>query len=248
MCRRSGPILAASLYPGAVGDETYAFLMRDFVPVILAGVVLAGMVAALMSTGEAGINAASSVVALDFLPALVPNANERTAVAAGRICSAAIIMFGIVAAPWVANLGPVYPFLLLFGAFSIVPVGVCMAAGRFWRRANAPAATVTLVAGYLIGGLYVVLRTAPGAERGLPEWLRGLHFYEVVPLFSVLCAVLLVVVSWCTPPPPAASLVILADTAEGSLEAHPAPTAWWSRFSVWAVLYLIGVLGLYLIF
>jgi SSS family solute:Na+ symporter len=236
-------LVAAQMYPGAASDATYAMLLADVIPAGLAGLVLAGLLAALMSTGEAGVNAISSVVALDFHPAVTGRRDPAAALRVGKWTGALVMVFGIVGAPYVKHLGPIYPFLLGMGGYGMVPIGVCFIGGRFWRRANSHGALATMMVGFGVGMSYIFLANV-GDGRLLPAWLRELHFYEVIPFFAAFCGVILYSVSRLTPLPSARCLAVLESKGEAT-NAVMDGGGWTKDYRVWWGLFLVVFVATY---
>ena len=235
-------VVAMKLYPEVMGDATYALLVRDLLPAGVSGLVLAGMIAALMSSADSNVNAMSSVVAMDIYPALTKKHNPDFALKLGKTTAALIVVFGVAVAPFYQSLGAIYLFILRLGGFLLMPVGVCFLIGRFSRRVNQHGAFACLGLGSVLGLAYVLFTSLPPLKPLLPEWFVAMHFYEVLPFFFLLNAGILFGVSWLTPPPSAAQLAVLRPQAAGELtgaEGRPV----WQSFSLWLGLFC-GVLGL----
>lgn len=240
-------IVAMKLYPHVMGDATYAMLVRDLLPAGLSGLVLAGMIAALMSSADSNVNAMASVVAMDIYPALARTPNDAFALKLGKGAAALIVVFGVLVAPFYQNLGAIYLFILRLGGFLLMPVGVCFMAGRFSRRVNQHGAFACLGFGSVLGLAYVLCTSLPVLKPLLPPWFLALHFYEVLPFFFLLNGGILFGVSWFTPPPSEAQLRVLRPQDAGEVtggEGRPI----WQSFPLWLGLFC-GALGLtYLVF
>jgi SSS family solute:Na+ symporter len=78
-------VIAAKLIPGlAQADQVYARLVSTYVPPGLAGLVLAGLLAAILGTVAAGLSAAASMVSYDFVLRFAPKLSEPARVRMGR--------------------------------------------------------------------------------------------------------------------------------------------------------------------
>ncbi len=242
-------IVAAKLYPTAVGDATYALLVRDLLPVGVSGLVMAGLLAALMSTADSGVVALSSVIAMDIHPSLTKkkNPDPRAALRLGRWVSAVVMVFAMATAPFAGNLGPIYPFILKLSGFAFMPVGVCFVFGRFSKRVNHQGAFACLLVGVVLGFVYVLFTSLPGLKAMLPAWFSALHFYEILPVFFALITAILFGVSWMTPPPDEEHLAVLRPSKNPEATgAEGLPL--WKTFQFWFAIFL-GSLGLlYVVF
>ncbi|HSH09280.1 MAG TPA: sodium/solute symporter, partial [Oceanipulchritudo sp.] len=85
-------VIAASLYPDINPDSAFPVMVNRLLPAGLSGLVLAAVVAALMSTADSGVNALSGIVSLNIYPLVRPQAGERESVLVGKITAG--ILFG----------------------------------------------------------------------------------------------------------------------------------------------------------
>ena len=240
-------IIALQLYPAATGDATYALLVRDLLPIGLSGLVLAAMMAALMSSADSGVCALSSVVAIDLYPSFTRNPTERGALKVGKWTAVLVMVFGMLIAPHYQKLGAIYPFILRLSGFAFLPIAVCFVFGRFSRRVNETGAMVCLVGGTLLGFGYVFATALPAISVHMPAWVTGPHFYEVLPLLFLLCTLALFGGSWLSTPPTEAQLAVLTENNGTGLTGSEGRPLWQSAYFWFAS--LVGVTGLlYLVF
>ncbi len=155
---------------------------------LIAGVILAGIMASTMSTADSQLLAASSAVSSDLLGEKLKT-NDRGGMAAARITLLVISVFAVILAR--------DPNSSVFGIVSFAWAGFGAAFGPvvlfslFWRRANRFGA----LAGMVSGGLMIFI------WKYLVRPLGGAwDIYELLPAFIVAC-VFIVVVSLATPAP-----------------------------------------------
>ncbi|MBK1879339.1 sodium:solute symporter family transporter [Pelagicoccus mobilis] len=240
-------IIGAQLYPEVASDSLYATMIREFLPVGLSGLVLAGMLAALMSSQDSGINAMSAVVALDVWPVFRKNATEKEAVMVGKLFAGSVLVWGILAAPFFKDFPEgIYSMILKIAGYMILPTGVCYLVGRYVRRVNGAGAVVTLGIGLVLNVYYVMASTIPELRFLLPDWMANLHFYELYPFMVIFLTVILVGVSLLTPPPEPEKLVCL-EKPRAEIDTG-APTPWYRRFHFWWMVYLVAFVSLYIVF
>lgn len=242
-------IAAIQLFPDAGGDQTYALMVRDFLPVGLSGLVLAGLLSAMLSSADSSVCAISSVVAYDIHPLIRPNAPVEAQLRFGKWTAAGIILFGVALAPLCAGIENVYLFTLRMFAFMFQPIGVCFLFGRFVRRVNNAGAVVTMIAGLVLGFAYVLCSSLPPLQWLVPDWIGSLHFYELLPFFWLVLVAILFGVSLATPPPPLEKLAVLELAHE-----HPqagtsrVPLPFWRTFGFWLTVFLVMLGGAYAVF
>lgn len=241
-------IIGAQLFPEVAADNLYATMIREFLPVGLSGLVLAGMLAALMSSQDSGINAMSAVVALDIWPAFRKKASEKEAVLVGKLFAGSTLVLSILVAPFFANFDEgIYNMLLKIAGYMILPTGVCYVFGRFNKRVNGKGAVATLGFGLLMNVYYLAASTIPELRYLLPDFVQELHFYQLYPFLVVLLTVVLLVVSYLTEPPEEGHLSCLKLSSEPAGVAKM-PLPWYRKFYFWWGLYLVLFVGLYLFF
>jgi len=167
-------VLAAKLLPGlAHPDQAYARLVTAYVPAGLTGLVLAGLLAAILGTVAAGLSASSSMLSYDFIARAAPGLSDRARVRLGRGLMAGILALCAVVAPGIREFKGVFAYLVQLWSLLAPPVFVCVVAGLFTRRASARGATATLVTGTALGAVaFLALADAEIAAQ-LPRYLRS---------------------------------------------------------------------------
>ena len=157
---------------------------------LLAGVILAGILASTMSTSDSQLLAASSAVSSDILGAFrKDSSNKNGSMAAARIT---LLVISVVAAFIARN-----PDSSVFAIVSFAWAGFGAAFGPvvlfslFWKRTNKWGA----LAGMVCGGSMVFI------WKYLIRPLGGIwNIYELLPAFLIACAAI-VIVSLLTPKP-----------------------------------------------
>lgn len=229
------------LMPEVPTDQLYAALVTRLLPPGIKGLVVAGLLAALMSSLSSVFNSASTLFVMDFYQKARPKASEAELVRAGRAATVALVLVGLAWIPFVSSMSKqLYLYLQSVQAYISPPIAVVFLAGVLWPRANAAGAKATLATGLLVGGTRFALEAA-GKPGWVPAWffMNFLHFACFLALVSTL---VLVGVSLATEPPPAESIEFL--TRRKSPEPPPLPFA--LRLSSWV---LVGaVLALWWIF
>jgi len=166
-------VLAAKLLPGlAHPDQAYARLVANFVPPGLAGLVLAGLLAAILGTVAAGLSASASMVSYDFVLRFAPKLSDTARVRLGRGIMVGVLILCTVLAPGIRQFKGVFGYLVQLWSLLAPPVFVCVVAGIFTRRASTRGATATLVTGVVLGALTFWALDTPEVVARLPRYLR----------------------------------------------------------------------------
>ncbi|MFP4215473.1 MAG: sodium:solute symporter family transporter [Planctomycetota bacterium] len=145
-------------------------------PAGLTGLIVAGFVAAAMSSVDSAIHSSASAVLTDFArsgPAAAPSRQVRNA----RLLTLALAVAGMTAALFVGRLGPLFAQANRIINGLGAPLLAIILAGMFTRWINAP--------GVLVGGL---LGTLTSIAVSLTVDSLSLHYYAVVNLAITLTA------------------------------------------------------------
>jgi SSS family solute:Na+ symporter len=134
------------------GDAAYTSLVAQILPHGLRGMVACGMIVALMASLGSKFNASATLFTMDFYREWYPNASGKTEVIVGRLATGAIVFLGIC---WVLVIKSLHTNLYLYlqnvQGYLSPAIAVLFGLGVFWKRATAPAALWSFVAGMLGG-------------------------------------------------------------------------------------------------
>jgi len=231
--------MARALYPDLEkANLVYPMLMFDLLPTGLLGLVLAGLLAAMMSSIDSALNSASTLVTMDFFRKLRPGTTEEGLMWVGR---GVTFVFMILAALWAPEIDK-YPTLwdYLQNALSYIapPIVALFTLGVFWRRGNAQGAVAALIVGVLAAAFFLVF--------GAADWMPKIHFLYMAMILYVLSSAALVGVSLLTAPPPPDKIETITWTRQSfrgetaTLQSMPFYTNY--RYQSVALLIFLGVI------
>ncbi len=165
-CNVSLGIVGRALYPGLDRvDDTFPRILMDSVDGWMAGIVLAGVLAACLSTYDSIGSALGAVFTRDvFCRFLAPNAGERMILAATRVAAVACIGLSFLYLPFVGQ--GMVAFYLRLSSVAVVPLATVFAVGAL-TRARRDSGLIGMIAG-LACGLASMLGDRFG--WGLPGW------------------------------------------------------------------------------
>ncbi|RMH61068.1 MAG: sodium transporter [Bacteroidetes bacterium] len=188
-------------YP-ALANPDYVFptMMFDLLPVGLRGLVITALIAAIMSSVDSTLNAASTLVTMDFMKKLRPQADRKTLVWTGRVTTFVFMVFAAAWAPQIVKFPTIWQYLQEVLSYIAPPVVACFVVGIFWKRATGTGAFAGLAGGHLVGLGLFYLRSI----QDLPAFQFQFLYISVV-LF-VVSVILIVAVSLITPAPDPARL------------------------------------------
>src|SRR3989475_2565285 len=200
-------IIAAALYPdirAGAADTAYRALVTRLLPAGFKGLVLAGMLAALMSSLASAFNSCSTLLTWDVYRKLRPSASEQRLVAVGRATTVVLVVLGLLWIPFMKYISPqLYIYLQSVEAYIAPPIAAFFLLGIMTPRLNGRGAMAALVTGFVCGagrlGLELAKAHLPGGT--VWSWIAGINFLHFAALLFVLCTAILVAVSLATPPP-----------------------------------------------
>lgn len=198
-----GESLAATLLPAGAQQKVFIKIVLDIFPAFIAGILLAAIVAASMSTADSQLLVASSSFTSDiYKPIIRKNkASDKETLWIGRVVVLIIAVIAFVIAysglggknEWAGNImSMVENAWGLFGA-SFGPVVIL---SLFWKRFNYPGAVAGIVGGALVDILWLVLFT----DTVMAPVVFDTGVYEILPGF-VAGAIVAVVVTLLTKAP-----------------------------------------------
>jgi SSS family solute:Na+ symporter len=156
------------------------------------GLIMAALIAALMSTIDTLINAVAVVSVNDiYRPYIVKNKSDRHYLVTARIISLAAGAFGIVLVPIFQSFKSIYVAHGAFIASVTPPMVAAILMGAFWRRFTTPAAFWTLLGGSIAVALSIKypLLITPFAQGVAPEgytFMRAVYGIAVSAIIGVL--------------------------------------------------------------
>ncbi len=217
---------ALLLYPDiAKSDLVYPTLVFDLLPGGLLGLVLAGFLAAAMSSLAAAFNSAATLFTMDFVRVWKPDMGDRALARIGGLATLSFMALAAAWAPQIAHFPSLWQYLQSILAYAVPPVVTIMLGGLLWRRANAAGAGAAIIAG-LIGGMALFVAGPLGGAIDL-------HFLYVAPLLLLLSLAALVVGSLARPDSTADIGELLWTRATWTAETRAlAGRRWWMNYRV----------------
>jgi SSS family solute:Na+ symporter len=193
-------------------DLIFPTLMFDLLPVGVRGLIIAALLAAIMSSLDSILTAASTLVTMDFIRKIKPNASNHALVVAGRCVTFVFMVLAIVWAPQIVNFPNIWTYLQQMLVYLAPPIVACFAIGVFWRRATAAGALAALVSGHTAAAAVfmlalfdvVIVQTQPLTDIETQLAAVGtpvVHFLYVAPIVFLVSVAALTLVSVATPAP-----------------------------------------------
>jgi len=194
---------------GLLGDAVFATMVQSLLPVGLRGLVVAGLLSALMSSLASLFNSCATLFTVDIYEKLRPGQSEQTLVRVGRMATGVVVVCGLVWIPVMKKISEgnsgLYDYLQNVQGFLAPPITAVFLLGLFSKRITAPAALWGLVVGFVLGMGKLTIQTlaksgglaADGMLQAIGDY-NGYYFSGVLFVFSML---LVTVISLMTAAP-----------------------------------------------
>lgn len=237
-------------------DAAFPTLVAKLLPAGVKGLIVCGILAALMSSLASLFNSSAALFTIDFYQRYKPNTDPKKLVRIGQAATVVIVILGILWIPVMRSVGDVL-YLYLQDVQSVLAPGIAAAflIGILWKRATAMGGMWALLSGLIIGltrlGAKVYYSNAdviPGGDSSLFQYI----FYDCNWLFFcgwmlVFCLGVGVIVSLCTKAPDPAKiqgLVFGTSTAE----QRAATRASWNKWDVINSIIILGITAAFYIY
>ncbi|MFY0626580.1 MAG: sodium/solute symporter [Reichenbachiella sp.] len=182
--------------------QTFSILISELLPVGLVGLVIASLLAALMSSVAAALNSCSTLVSIDILKRLKPESSDEQLVWVGKVTAFIVmfisIMFSLVAG---SKGGSIITIVNSIGSSIAPSISAVFILGYFWKRGTQEAAKWTFLIGLVLGVLMFWLDFADDKGHRLITDGYGIIFMMQAWWAYVICCVVFVVISLSTPVP-----------------------------------------------
>lgn len=178
-------------------DFTYPTLLFELLPTGLLGLVVAGLLAAMMSSISATFNSASTLITMDFVHKYRPDMTSKQLVRSGQISTLVLVILASLWAPQIGKYGDLFRYLQDILGYIAPPVASTFILGLFWKRANSRGSIVSLAFGFLMSGIWVF-----GIVSEVDHWFFQMHFLLRTTVLFVLCVIVHIIASLSAPPPP----------------------------------------------
>ena len=183
-------------------------LVSSLLPIGLRGLVLAGMLSALMSALASLFNSTATLFTVDFYKRLRPQSTEKHLVFVGRCATLAVVGIGMLWIPFLEGLGrgSLYGYLQLVQSLLAPAIAAVFMLGIFSKGVTPQSGLVALIVGFLVGVSRLILQGTHETmhiDYGLVQPLVDMNWlYFSFGLFVFTC-VLILLVSQVTPNAPA---------------------------------------------
>lgn len=242
----------------SASNGAFPMMVQYLLPAGVRGIVVAGLLSALMGSLAGVFNACSTLFTVDLYAKWKPQATQHQLVRTGRYATVIMVVVALAWIPIIKGAHGLYGYLQAVQGYLAPPIFVVFFLGVFFKRMNGPGALWAMIVGFSMGLFRMAVDTpvtlgmagyAQGYTAGSFLWIvNNIYFQYFSVLITLVSAIVMVVVSYMTPAPDYASIGSLTFetlTAEDRKNTR----ASWSMAEVAASgVVLAGILGGYLYF
>ena len=236
-------------------QQAFPLMVANVLPVGLRGIVVAGLLAALMSSLAGAFNACATLFTIDFYARLRPQTSQERLVWVGRFATAVMVLIGILWIPVIRGGKGLYDYLQGMQAYLAPPIFVVFFFGVFWKRLNAKGCMAALITGFAMGILRLFIDTPVKLGSGFHYaqgtflWVMNNIFFQYYSLLIFLVsAAVMVIVSYMSKAPSMGTITGLTYGTVTEEHKRESRSSWDARDVVSSVLVLLLILAAYLYF
>lgn len=229
-------------------DAAFPTLVAKLLPAGVKGLVVCGILAALMSSLASLFNSSAMLFTIDFYKRFKPETPEKKLVRIGQVATVVIVILGILWIPIMRSIGDVL-YTYLQDVQSVLAPGIAAAflLGICWKRTTAQGGMWGLISGMIVGltrlGAKIYYSNVEGAAESLFKYV----FYDLNWLFFcgwmfLFCIIVVILVSLCTkaPSPEKIQGLVFGTATPEQKAATRASWNGWDIFHTVVILCLTG--------
>ena len=262
---RSGkvPELAQMIGPDgrvnpAISNGAFPNMVQYLLPPGIRGIVVAGLLSALMGSLAGVFNACSTLFTVDLYEKWNKGASQAKLVRVGRTATLIMIVIALAWIPVIKGAHGLYDYLQSVQGYLAPPIFVVFFFGVFWKRLNGAGALWAMIVGFALGIFRMIVDTPvtlglAGYEKGYPQgtflWIvNNVYFQYFSVLITIVSAVVMVVVSYMTEEPNYQSIQSLTFGTTTGEDVKKSRASWGRNEVLTSCLVLVCILGGYLYF
>lgn len=236
-------------------QKAFPLLVAHILPVGVRGIVVAGLLAALMSSLAGVFNASSTLFTMDFYSKIRPDASQHRLVWMGRVVTTIMVIIGLLWIPVIQGGKGLYDYLQGVQAYLAPPIFVVFFLGVFWKRLNAKGCMAALLVGFGMGLFRLAVDTPVklsanfSYSNGSFLWIVNNIFFQYYSLLIfVVCIIVMVAVSYSTEAPSYQKLEGLTYSTTTAEHKKESRSSWNIKDVAASVILILIIIGIYIYF
>lgn len=236
------------------GDLVFPTMVKLLLPVGIRGLIIACLLAALMSSLASLFNSSASLFTNDIYDKVWPGGSPDRLLLVGRVATTVVVVLGMIWIPVMAKIsgGGLYQYLQSVQGYLAPPITAVFLLGLFWKRLNASGAEWALGIGFVLGMFKLTLQGFFGAGKiENPAWLAAIgdfNFLYATGVLFAISAIVMIVASFLTPAQSEEKIRGLTYGSVHQIAGEEIKQSWDLGNKVMVGLILVLVLGMYTYF
>ncbi len=234
----------------------FPLMVKYLLPAGLRGIVVAGLLSALMGSLAGVFNACSTLFTVDIYQKRHPNASQEKLVKVGRTATVVMVLIALAWIPVVKGAHGLYSYLQSVQGYLAPPIFVVFFFGVFWKRLNASGCLWAMIVGFVVGVFRMLVDTPITLSRGTFQYTEGsflwivsnINFQYFSILITLISAVVMVAVSYATSVPEAAQIKGLTFATASDEDRARTKASWTWRDVAASCVVMVFIIGAYLYF
>ena len=236
----------------------FPLMVKYLLPPGLRGIVVAGLLSALMGSLAGVFNASSTLFTVDLYEKLRPAASQARLVGMGRLATVAMVVIALLWIPVIKGAHGLYSYLQSVQGYLAPPIFVVFFFGVFWKRLNAQGCFWSMVVGFVLGIFRMLVDTpvsmgfgnlAKGYAPGSFLWvINNINFQYFSIVITLVSAVVMVAVSYLTAAPDYGRITGLTFATATDEDRSRTRASWSARDVAASLVVLAGIAFAYLYF
>jgi SSS family solute:Na+ symporter len=236
-------------------QKAFPLLVATVLPVGVRGLVVAGLLAALMSSLAGCFNASSTLFTIDFYSKFKPKASQHQLVWMGRVATAVMVVIGLLWIPVIRGGKGLYDYLQTVQGYLAPPIFVVFFLGVFMKRLNGKGCLAALIVGFIMGLARLAIDTPVKLMKGFSYtngsllWIINNTFFQYYSiLILVVCVVVMIAVSYATEKPNYEKIRGLTYGTESDEDRQKSRSSWSAVDVIFSCVVLAIIIAAYLYF
>jgi SSS family solute:Na+ symporter len=233
------------------GDQVFPTMVATLLPTGLRGLVVGGLMAALMSSLSSLFNSTAALFTVDVYEKLKPGASERHLVTVGRVATCVVVGLGLLWIPVMPMIseGGLYKYLQSVQSYLAPPITAVFLLGLCNKRVNAAGAVWGLGVGFALGLTKLTIQALFGEGKiESPVLLAAIGDFNFLYFSGLLFAVCVVVVLAVSRHGPAPDLEKIKGLTYAAVDREALRASYTRADVIATALCLALIVGMYLYF
>jgi SSS family solute:Na+ symporter len=242
----------------SVAQGSFPMMVQYLLPPGLRGIVVAGLLSALMGSLAGVFNACSTLFTVDLYQKWKPQATQAKLVRTGRTATVVMVLIALAWIPVIKGAQGLYNYLQAVQGYLAPPIFVVFFLGVFFKRMNKQGALWSMIVGFALGIFRMLVDTPvtlgigglqDGYTPGSFLWIvNNIYFQYFSVLITIVSAIVMVVVSHMTAEPDYSTIQSLTFATTTKEDLKDTRSSWDWRDVAASAFVVVCIMGAYLYF